>query len=390
MHKTPIAAAAAAVAVALAGCGGSSSSSSTHAAQAAPATQAQTTTSTPSLARTPFLAPLRQVTTVGSTIPPNGDLNPYGLAVVPSSAGALRAGDLLVSNFNAKSNDQGTGTTIVELAPSGTRTVFADIKASSLPGACPGGVGLTTALSVVPGDYVVVGSLPTTNGQSATARYGCLIVLDDSGHPVSTIAGANIQGPWDMTAVTRGSTTSLFVSNVLNGGPKEGLHTIDNSTVVRINVTSGPGRAPKVVSQEVVVKGIPWRDDKTALAIGPTGVGVDGNGTLYVADTLNSAILAVPQALTRNTAVEDSSIALTHGGDLKQPLGLALAPNGDILTTNALNGDIVETSPSGKQLLTRVADVKTGAGSLFGLAPAPGGTGVYYVDDGANTLRLLH
>ncbi|HYB27227.1 MAG TPA: hypothetical protein VEF89_11480 [Solirubrobacteraceae bacterium] len=390
MHKTPTVAAAAAVAVALAACGGSSSSSSTHATPPASATQAHTNTATPAATTTPFLAPFRQVTTVGSTVPPNGDLNPYGLAIIPSSAGALHAGNLLVSNFNAKSNNQGTGTTIVELTSSGTRTVFADIKASSLPGACPGGVGLTTALSIVPGNYVVVGSLPTTNGQSATAQYGCLIVLNDKGHPVSTIAGANIQGPWDMTAVTHGSATSLFVSNVLNGGPKEGIRTIDNSTVVRINITSGADRAPKVISEQVVVEGIPWRDDKTALAIGPTGVAVDGSGTLYVADTLRSAILAVPQALTRATAVDDDSVTLTHGGDLKQPLGLALAPNGDILTTNALNGDIVETSPSGKQLLTRLADAKTGAGSLFGLAPAPGGTGVYYVDDGANTLRILH
>jgi len=31
-----------------------------------------------------------------------------------------------------------------------------------------------------------------------------------------------------------------------------------------------------------------------------------------------------------------------------------------------------------------------GAGALFGLAVAPFGSGVYYVDDAVNTLRLLH
>jgi hypothetical protein len=31
-----------------------------------------------------------------------------------------------------------------------------------------------------------------------------------------------------------------------------------------------------------------------------------------------------------------------------------------------------------------------GAGALFGLAVAPVGTGVYYVDDAVKTLRLLH
>ena len=75
---------------------------------------------------------------------------------------------------------------------------------------------------------MIVGSLPTTNGKSATASYGCLIVLDPNGHPVSTIAGPNIQGPLDMTAAPQGSDTDLFVSMVLNGGPKKGLHTINN------------------------------------------------------------------------------------------------------------------------------------------------------------------
>jgi len=71
-------------------------------------------------------------------------------------------------------------------------------------------------------------------------------------------------------------------------------------------------------------------------------------------------------------------------------MGLALAPNRDILTTNAGDGNIVETSPAGDQLLIRTADKKTGAGSLFGLVVAPTGSGIYYVDDGDNTLKLLH
>jgi hypothetical protein len=390
MPKTPIAAIAVAV-VALSGCGGSSSSSrssSTTAPSTAPASTSTTTTA-PAASPTAFLAPLKQIKTIGSTVPPNGDVNPYGITVVGTSAGSLHAGDVLISNFNAKSNNQGTGTTIVALTPTGKLSVFATIKASSLPGSCPGGVGLTTALSVLPGGYVVVGSLPTTNGQSATAAYGCLIVLDDTGHPVSTIAGPNIQGPWDMTAVANGSATSLFVSNVLNGGPKKGLKTINNSTVVRINLTSGPGQAPKVISQQVVANGIPWRDDKAALAIGPTGVAVGSNGTLYVADTLKNRIISIPNALTRTTPLKDKGITLTQGGHLIQPLGLALAPNGNILTTNAGDGNIVETTPAGKQLVAVAGDKKAGAGSLFGLVPVPGGGGLYYVDDAASTLRLL-
>jgi len=337
-----------------------------------------------------FISSLHTIRTIASTVPANGDINPYGLAVVPASVGSLHAGSYLLSNFNAKSNDQGTGTTIVELTPSGKRSLFATVDASTLPGPCPGGVGLTTALSILPGGYVVVGSLPTTNGTSATARYGCLIVLDSSGKAVETIAGKNIQGPWDMTSVTRGSTTTLFVSNALNGGAKAGLKTVDNSTVVRIRLHTSAGGAPAVESQQVVADGIPWRDDKAALVIGPTGVALAGNGTLYVADTLESRIIAIPEAMTRTTALFDRGITLSAGGHLNQPLGLILAPNADILTTNAGDGNIVETTPAGKQIATVAGDAKTGAGSLFGLAITPDGRGLLYVDDGFNTLRLLH
>jgi hypothetical protein len=337
----------------------------------------------------PFLTSLAAIKTIGTTVPHNGDVNPYGLVVVGRSAGSLVAGNYLVSNFNAKSNNQGTGTTIVQITPTGKLSLFAQLSASSLPGKCPGGVGLTTALGILPGGYVVVGSLPTTNGQSATAKYGCLIVLNNRGHAVETIAGAKIQGPWDMATVVKGSTATLFVSNVLNGGAVQGRHTIDNSTVVRIRLHAAGGM-PKVQSEQVVADSIPWRDDKAALAIGPTGVALASNGTLYVADTLENRIIAIPQAMTRTTALPDKGITVSAGGHLDQPLGLELAPNGDIITTNAGNGNMVETTPSGQQVATTAGDAKSGAGSLFGLAVAPTGKGLIYVDDGLNTLRLLH
>lgn len=368
------------VALAVAGCGSSSSSTTSSSSTAA-------TTQTP---RAAFIAPLTTAGTLGSTVPANGDVNPYGLVIVPASVGKLSAGDLLVSNFNDKENNQGTGTTIDQLTSAGKSTLFATVNAKALPGACPGGVGLTTALNVLPGGYVIVGSLPTTNGKSATAQYGCLIVLDSNGHVVKTIANANIQGPWDSTAVSEGAKTTLFVSNALNGGAAKGIHTIDNSTVVRIVLESGEGQAPKVVSEQVIAKGIPWVDSATALVIGPTGVGLASDGTLYVADTLANRITAIPQAMTRTTPAPAGGTTVTEGEHLKEPLGLVIAPNGDIITSNAGDGNIVETNPDGKQVGVQTADTKTGAGSLFGLAVAPGGNGVYYVDDGENTLNLLH
>jgi hypothetical protein len=382
--------------LALAGCGSSSTSTSSHAGTTvnAPVTSSNAAVTSSAAAAAPsstaFLAPLHAVSTIASTVPANGDVNPYGIVIVPGTTGKLRAGDLLVSNFNDKANNQGTGTTIVQISPSGKRSLFSTISASALPGSCPGGVGLTTALSVLPGGYVVVGSLPTTNGKSATAKLGCLIVVDSNGKPVSTISGPQIAGPWDMTAMTQGNVTNLFVSNALNGGAAKGVHTINNSTVLRIRVQSGNGQPPKVLGEQLVANGIPWRDDPNALVIGPTGVALAKDGTLYLADTLSNRIAAIPQALTRTTPARGGGTTVSRGGWLNQPLGLTLAPNGNILTANAGNGNIVETTPAGRQLLLRAADKKTGAGSLFGLVVNPAGTAVYFVDDGDNTLKLLH
>jgi hypothetical protein len=335
-----------------------------------------------------YLSSLRAIKTIASTVPANGDVNPYGIVIVPRTVGALTAGDFLVSNFNAKSNDQGTGSTIVQISPTGKLTVFAHVAAKSLPGACPGGVGLTSALGILPDGYVVVGSLPTTNGQSATAKYGCLIVLNRAGHPVKTITGPDIEGPWGMATVTRGATTTLFVSNVLNGGANDGLYTVPTATVLRIRLTTSGG-VPRVTNQQIIAAAIPWRDDKAALVIGPTGVALASSGILYVADALDNGIIAIPHAMTRNRAVPDRDITLASGGDLKQPLGLTIAPNGDILTTNAGDGNIVETTPGGKQVAVVAADAHSGAGSLFGMTIAPNNH-LVYVDDGLNTVRMLH
>jgi hypothetical protein len=375
------------VALVVGGCGSSSSSSSTPAA-------ATTTTTTSNTTSGPFLANFTTVSKVASTVPANGDINPYGIATVPASVGKLQEGQLLISNFNAKAsakeNGQGTGTTIVQISPAGKTSLFATVNAKTLPGSCPGGVGLTTALNILPGGYVVVGSLPTSNGKTATAKYGCLIVLDSEGKAVETIASKNIQGPWDSTAESEGSKTSLFVSSALNGGAAKGVHTIDNSTVLRIDLESGEGQMPKVVSETVIANGIPWVNSAEALVLGPTGLALASNGTLYVASTQDSKILAISEAMTRTTPAAKGGAVLTEGGHLKEPLGMVLAPNGNVITSNGGDGNMVEITPAGQQVAVQTADKKTGAGSLFGLVVAPEGRGIYFVDDGENTLNLLH
>src|SRR5689334_15528552 len=163
-----------------------------------------------------FTGNLNHIKQIASTVPSDGDVNPYGVAVVPRTTGALVGNDVLVSNFNNSANLQGTGSTIVEIGPNGALRVFAQITSASAQG-CTGGIGLTTALVVLRAGWVIVGSLPTTDGTAATAQAGCLIVLNRWGQVVETFAGNGINGPWDMTALDLGNAAVLFVSNVLNG-----------------------------------------------------------------------------------------------------------------------------------------------------------------------------
>jgi hypothetical protein len=100
------------------------------------------------LAQPPFISGFTTFSPVSSTVPGNGDINPYGVAVIPATIGMLKQGNILVSNFNNSSNLQGTGTTIVQISPKGKLSLFAQLNSKKLPGACPGGVGLTTALGV--------------------------------------------------------------------------------------------------------------------------------------------------------------------------------------------------------------------------------------------------
>jgi hypothetical protein len=164
-----------------------------------------------------ILKQLKNINTIASTVPGNGDVNPYGIVEVKTSTGNLQQGHILISNFNNMGNLQGTGTTIVDVAPNGSLTTFAQMDASSLPGPCPGGVGLTTALAVLRTGWVIVGSLPTSDGTSATAQAGCLLVLNSSGTVVETFYGSLINGPWDMTWSESGHEAHLCVTNFQNG-----------------------------------------------------------------------------------------------------------------------------------------------------------------------------
>ncbi|MBV9289781.1 MAG: hypothetical protein JO288_18545 [Hyphomicrobiales bacterium] len=324
---------------------------------------------------------------VSSTIPANGDLNPYGVVIAPKdfpAGGKIAPGDVLVSNFNNSSNAQGTGVTIIKLTPtgpvapsvspgqSGSATTFFTSKL----------IGLTTALGLLKVGFVVVGNLPATN---SGIGQGSLQVIDRKGNLVTTLTDATFLGsPWDLTINDGGAHTQVFVSNVLQG------------TVARIDLAVGPGGV-SVKTENEIAKGYGHKTDPVAFVLGPTGLAYDKDAdVLYVASTLDNAIYAVPAAGTRTTPVDKGKLVFADP-HLRGPLALALAPNDDLITANgdAVNPDpghpseIVEFTKDGKFI--RESNIDAGQGGAFGIAVLRHSRPFNFaaVDDNANNVTVF-
>ena len=329
---------------------------------------------------------------VSSTVPGNGDVNPYGVAVVQRSVGNLVAGDVLVSNYNNKANQNGTGTSIVQINPmTGKQSLFAWLTPSRLPATCPGGIGLTTALVVLNNGWVVVGSLPSKDGTAGTVNSGCLIVLNSLGHAKIVLTGRGIMGPWGMAAMQRGDDVTLFVSNILNGVTGHLEQQVNKGTILRINLDVSR-QIFRVKSATIIGSGFPEMASKAGFVQGPTGVALIGT-SLYVSDTLGNRIARIDHATTRMNS-EGLGATLAEAGLLQGPLGLTAVRN-VLLAANGNNGNLVAISTTGKTVLvksldtTAAAGMMPGANALFGLAPSWNGQWVFYVNDLQNNLSVV-
>src|SRR5258708_33412635 len=326
----------------------------------------------PELTTTPTLS--------GSTVPSNGDLNPYGVAFIPHgfpAGGPLNAGDIIVSNFNDSANVQGTGTTIVRITASGQQSVFLQGQP---------GLGFTTALGSLKRGFVLVGSVPTTDGTCGTIGQTSSLILDHSGSVVTTLTDPNLlDGPWDLTINDRGEQAEVFVSNVLSG------------TVTRINLRIPKNGNPIVEGMTQIASGYGHACNAAAVVLGPTGLAYDAaKDLLYVASTSDNVVFAVPHA--RKTAGNEGTGSLVYQDNthLHGPLGLLLAPNGDLITANgdAVNPDasqpseLVEFTPS-SQFVAQFS-VDPGQGAAFGLAVHVSGNQIRFaaVDDATHVLDI--
>ena len=299
---------------------------------------------------------------ISSTIPANGDLNPYGVAFVPRgfpSGGPLMPGDILVSNFNSSSTVQGTGTTIVTVMPEVvTPSMQASIFFTSTP------IGLTTALGVLQRGFVVVGNLP--NPLSA----GSLQFIDRTGTLVPTTTSSLIDGPWDLTIDDDQDHPTVYVSNV-----HVGTGNMLQGTVVRLSLTLS-SNSVTLANATVIASGYTTQTDPTAFVLAPTGLAHDREtDILYVASTADNAIYKVFNASTRSSPpTPTTGVMIAQGGQLRGPLALAFAPNGDLITSNgdAANADanhpseIVELTKTGQ--FVGQFNISSAQGGAFGLA----------------------
>jgi len=290
-----------------------------------------------------------------STVPANGDVNPYGVAFVPASVptdGTLKHGSILVSNFNNAQNLQGTGTTIVQIDPAGHNSLFFSSGQSGL-------TGLTAALGILANGVVIAGYLPSTDGTSQTAQPGGLFVIDRHGNLLGKLNNpALINGPWGMAINDGGQgLAQLFVSNVLTG------------TIVRFDVGyDDDGESLKVIDTVTIGSGFMHTGDPAAFEVGNSGLAYDpAKDVLFVASHL-------------------------HG-----PLDLVLLPNGDLLTANSdgRNADpnqpseLVEFTTAGKFVSQFSVDPNNGG--AFGVSihqVAPRTIRVAAVDDNQNILNM--
>jgi len=329
-------------------------------------------------------------TATASTVPGNGDLNPYGVAFVPfgfPSGGAITAGEILVSNFNASDNHQGTGTTIISVPPNGKVSQF--YQNSATP-------GLSTALGVLKAGFVLVGNVPSldgsgvcteSNGKETDVGAGSLVFIDRHGSIARQVSSpAVLNGPWDLTVFDNGTSAQVFIADALS------------ARVVRLDLLLPNSETVALAGATQIASGYVHRCDPAAFVVGPTGVAFDAaTDTLYVASSGDNAIYTIPNASTRHTDAGKGNLLTADSIHLHGPLGLLLAPNGDLISAqgDAVNPDpnqvseLVEFNSAGE--FVSEVEVDPAAGGAFGLALESlknGGFVFAAVDDNINALKI--
>jgi hypothetical protein len=322
---------------------------------------------------TSMLKLLKKKVVIGSTVDPmTGDLNPYGLTVATGTSGPITKGDLVVCSFNAKSNVQGTGTTIDALHPTpGSKPIH--IVASKVLKGC-------AALALDPSGFIWATAFSANDNP----------VFSSAGTLIENLKGSPLDHPWGQVYAAPASGPTFYETNAGNGA------------VIRFDLSTG-----KAI---VIATGFAVNHGKPGGILAPSGLAYDtAKDTLYIVDGTNNTLVALEKVTSigaggvkvgkngktfTGPSAKNARLVFS-GAPLNASISTALLPNGNLIVGNTGNPNgtnlMVELTPAGKVLATRNVD-KGAAGALFGIVAtgtSDADTKIYFNDDNNNNLQAL-
>jgi hypothetical protein len=323
---------------------------------------------------------------ISTTIDPvTGDINPYGVAVVPVTANKLVAGDVLVSDFNTFAGTAGAGSSIVQVNPS-TGQVSDFAHGGPLTGA--------DSLTFNPKGIVWAGDFGPAVGGVFSGADANVAVVPSTGAVAATFDQATTGKPffnsvWGQAfGANSAGKVSFYWTNA--GSSKYG------GQVWRLDPKpTGAKNGQPINSTYTLLSTLPAGGTTAATAAGPQGEVYDAaTDTLYVADDSSNAIYAIAHASIATHWAYPRLVL--KGGPLNTPQGITMDPRtGRLFVVNgAGNNDLIELGQYGRVFGVRNLAPNEPAGALFGLAFDPAAstwhaTVLYYVNDDENSLHVL-
>lgn len=323
--------------------------------------------------------------TIGPVLAPNGDQNPFGLAVIPTTAGVLTQGNLLVADFSNAGGVAGQGMTIMQVNPTThvASTFFSDPSATG-----PVGIAINP-----PNDFVWIGSY----GAAGDGTGANDLLISPSGsliatfNDTSTSDAASFLGIWGQGVSDVNGAVSFYWGNAGNATTGTG-----GGDVWRLDPhPTGPANGQPINSTYTQIangQAETPAGGNAATAAGPQGYAFDAsNGVLYETNDGSNTLYAIPDAATASGPVTPSVVF--SGAPLSSPENVVIDPaNGNLLVVNAGNNKLVEITPNGQVVAVRNLAHGEPAGALFGLAVNTDGAGnpvIYYGNDVENALHEL-
>jgi hypothetical protein len=317
---------------------------------------------------------LHTIATIGSTVDAqNGDQNPYGLTIAPSTTGAITQGDLIICNFNNGLNIQGLGTTIEVLHPVPGSQPQRLVQDERLTGC--------SALAVGPADDPWAAAFIANDEP----------IYDASGEFEVALSGKDYAQPWGQAfSGTKGpfGIAAFYETNAFDG------------SIVRIAIT----KKGRFVSQEIAT-GFSVNHGVPGTALAPSGLTYNpANDTLYIVSGNDNRLVAFANVslIPRNGIVVNgsgfsgpaasSASVIWSGAPFKAPISAALLYNGNLVVGNTANNHLIEIDPSTRKVVNTM-NLDSGApGALFGIAATgttTANTQIFFNDDNANAVWVL-